>query len=461
MTNLKTKIKTPKLFKRGANYSFRYNEDGKNKWKSTGESDKTLAGGVAREFLASLVKGETPEKKENTPLQELQDTWTKKYSKYNDLSPRSKDYAETVFKAFKKWADKKGKTYIEQIDNSLAAEYDIVLWDSEITARTFNEHVWHLSRLFKFYNNINELPQKNPFNSDIVPRRKRKEFGIAKHKAFELDQVEKILTEAAKAGQDMLDLFVIVWQTGMRLKDAALLEWKSVRKDFIDIIPYKTQKNQTEARIPITSAADEVFSRRKKNKKGIYVITTIAEKYLDKPELVSQDTKRIIERALGKENTQAETGIHRKNKTGIYTIHSFRSTFMSLLAQEQVSTPDAMRILGWESEEMIKVYKEELEKAKGEADARTLKAVSKIREFKTDIPKADEKMPQPTKEALEDLITKYSNITIGRIYGISDRAIGKHLKKHGIIRDKRIESADVTDAEIRKIREKLKNAQDK
>lgn len=103
MKDSTSNIKTPKMFKRGQgeNYSFRYNDDGENKWKSTGECELTKAKAFARKFLAKIVKGETPSKDFTSPLQSLQDTWESKYQKYKDLSSGSKKYAKTVFNTFR------------------------------------------------------------------------------------------------------------------------------------------------------------------------------------------------------------------------------------------------------------------------------------------------------------------------------------------------------------------------
>lgn len=130
---------------------------------------------------------------------------------------------------------------------------------------------------------------------------------------------------------------------------------------------------------------------------------------------------------------------------------------MSLLASKDVSARDAMTMMAWESPEMIQVYEKMLEKARGDSDARTMKLVNSISELHYKVPEVVLPAPvlKPTKEALADLVDRYSNITISKIYDISEAAIRKHLKKHGIIRSQRIESADLSDEEIEKIRRSL------
>ena len=130
---------------------------------------------------------------------------------------------------------------------------------------------------------------------------------------------------------------------------------------------------------------------------------------------------------------------------------------MSLLASKDVSTRDAMTMMAWESPEMIQVYEKMLEKARGDSDIRTMKLVNSINELNYNVPEVSIPTPKlkPTEIALRELILLYSNIGIGEIYGMSEAAIRKHLKKYGIVRAKRIESADISGDKIQEIREKL------
>ena len=50
----------------------------------------------------------------------------------------------------------------------------------------------------------------------------------------------------------------------MRLKDAVILEWKSVGKSFIEITPHKTEKVNTKARVPISKVLGAMLAGRMK-----------------------------------------------------------------------------------------------------------------------------------------------------------------------------------------------------
>lgn len=142
----------------------------------------------------------------------------------------------------------------------------------------------------------------------------------------------------------------------------------------------------------------------------------------------------------------------------VYGFHSFRTTFMTLLAAKNVEVRDAMDMLGWESVEMMRLYEKLLAKGREARDQRNKELIDNLSELQFKVPEPKPDRLWPTKEALEQLIESYSNITIGKIYGISSKAVGNWLEKFDLKRQGRILSPDVTEAEIEKIQLKLKTA---
>ena len=126
---------------------------------------------------------------------------------------------------------------------------------------------------------------------------------------------------------------------------------------------------------------------------------------------------------------------------------------MSMLAAKQVSTRDAMRWFAWESPDMIKVYERELEKARGDADQRALKLVESMSELLMEPPEIPKVLAKDA-DTLRSLSVKYSNISMGRIYGVSEAAVRKWLDQHGITRPHRVFS-DLSEKEALSIREGL------
>ena len=195
--------------------------------------------------------------------------------------------------------------------------------------------------------------------------------------------------------------------------------------------------------------------RKSDNNKSEYIIPDIADAYLKDKSQVSGWCKKVFERVFGKENTFVEAGNDRKIRTATYSFHSFRSTYMSLLAIRDVSIRDAMRILGWTTQHMVQKYERLLEAARGDTDRRTFELVAGIKQLDMQMPELPPPPFRPSSEVLKTLVSQYSNVTIGKIYGMSDVAIRKWMIKFNIKREKRIESANVSDEEIEKIREQL------
>jgi hypothetical protein len=95
----------------------------------------------------------------------------------------------------------------------------------------------------------------------------------------------------------------------------------------------------------------------------------------------------------------------------------------------------------------------------GDSDTRALHLINSIDELKMDLPDVpDVPAPRlaPTPESIKKLMEKYSNITIGKIYSVSEAAVRKWLNKLDIAREKRIESV-ISDEEIEKVRTALFN----
>jgi excisionase family DNA binding protein len=63
---------------------------------------------------------------------------------------------------------------------------------------------------------------------------------------------------------------------------------------------------------------------------------------------------------------------------------------------------------------------------------------------------------RPDSKLLSELAEKYSNVTLGKVFGISDVAIKKWLRKDGLKRTRRVANMNITEEEIKEIREHVK-----
>jgi integrase len=488
-TQIAIKRKTPKfpvrkLFPRGPEgiFYFRYYSDGKDRWVSTRTSDKGKAREIAKTYVESQAVGQlssaagvdpaklahdlsvkmvrdlTGKKVENVPVAGLHAKWESLTPNYSKLAEKTREVCEIVIDKFADWCKKEHIQYVTAVTPEKAQEYSKELLESGIAPKTYNDKIVHLSRVFSTLNATLGIPYRNPFDRRLIARIGKNERETVGHEALEPDMLEAVINEAAKHGADYRDLFVIGYLTGMRLKDCALLEWSHIKRGFIEVVPYKTRRSGNTAKVPVHEKLMAIFGEREKMNRRVkskYVIPAIADQYIGCPNTICVRTQRIFNEALKDfDKIKRPVERNRKNKTNPYSFHSFRTTFMSLLAKQDVSIRDAMRMMGWESVDMIRVYEKELDKAKEFADKRAIQLMKNIDEFKVDIPESRVKI-EPTSAALKSLSEKYSNITIGKVYNVTEAGIRKWLAKVGIVREKRIESADVGDAEIERIREAL------
>ncbi|MDD2403862.1 MAG: tyrosine-type recombinase/integrase, partial [Victivallaceae bacterium] len=295
-----------------------------------------------------------------------------------------------------------------------------------------------------------------PFVPEVIQPQKVSKKSEATHLPFDEDMLARVMKTAAEEGQDWLDLFIVGSQTGMRLKDAALFKWDEIDGDFIEYSPEKTINFGNTARLPISPHLANLLQRRKKqNQNSPYVNPVIAQFYMN-GSWPTKKSKKIVEKALGKETTQLSKEGRQRRKNGcIYSFHSFRTTFMTLLAERNVEVRDAMNMLGWESVEMMRLYEKIRAKGREARDQRNKEHINNLVELKFEIPEPKSQPLCPTKEALKRLILLYSNVTIGKIYGISSKAVGNWLVKFRLKRQGRILSPDVKVDEIQRVRREL------
>lgn len=477
--NRKSTPSLPKLFKRGKKgyYYFRRHIDGKDKWICTNSpvqrDAKTFAGNYmdaeiitiaeskrnksAHKLGSAFVETLTKQPEVFTPLNDAHQIWIDHFPKYNDVSENSRRNYSSMFNRFVGWGKEFGIECIEAVDNSSAIRYSKYLWEQGYAGATYNMHLKHLSRVFNTVDSVKPLPHRNPFNHNNIPRIKKNQLGTIGHEPLEPQMLEAVLQKAAEVSQDYRDLFILSSQSGMRLIDSALLKWSSAEKDFLEFEPHKTRNSGNVARIPISPVLRNLLDNRK-GESDIYVLPKIAEQYLYNYDYITTKCRKIFSNALGRENTvvEAKDASHRKIAASIYSFHSLRTTFMSLLASKDVSTRDAMRMMAWESPAMIQVYEKMLENARGDSDRRAIDLVHSIEELHYEVPECIiKKQLKPTKEAIEGLITHYSNVTIGKIYDMSDVAVRKWMVKFGITRNKRIVSSNVSEEDIDEIQKQL------
>ncbi len=421
----------------------------------SGESAMALAAPASKNVhqiataLAQSVVGQTIER---MLLSETFDTWIEHTPSYFCNGKSYQLQLKLYFKRFVEWSFERNVIYLEDVNYSVAMRYNSYLHQKKFTPTTIKKQMRLIARILRDVAAVKNIPYNDIF-SVLKKQIAQSANDITTHLPLEPEMIAAVMQEASNSGIIWRDLFLVGLQTGMRLKDAALFRWDMIHDGFIEFMPEKTLKHGNKARLPLSPLLRE-WLQTKKRTTSPYVNPDIAKYYLT-GDWVSKHTKQIFERALGKSETQLDKSGYQRQRNGcIRSFHSFRVTFMSLLASKQVPMADAMMMLGWESVEMVKLYTKMLEKAKGDMDARNAKALNQMQELNIQLPPIIPKLI-PTFGDLAALLPLYSNIAIGQIYGISDSAVNKWLKKFGLVRIKRIESPNLPQETVEHIRRTL------
>ena len=244
----------PRLTARGKKgfYYFRTLENGKDKWINTHTADLNEAKKYQQDILQGrdavakvskvdndarvlsnlFVKSVTGKEECSILLDDALNKWISTQPHYNDTSESRRKNHKAKFSYFVKWCKSKNILYVEQVTNHVALQYASYLREVKYADSTFNEIVALLSNIFDTLDKVFKTSNRNPFDKKIVHRIKTSKLNFVEHKALEPDQLHAVLKEAAASGQDILDLFILGAQTGMRLKDACLCKWTYMEDNF-------------------------------------------------------------------------------------------------------------------------------------------------------------------------------------------------------------------------------------
>ena len=210
-----------------------------DKWISTKTSDYNTALKKAKEITESCFKGQqllrteslecerkkkiadavigvlTDSGKDGLRVDEAFNRWVELTPSYSDIGDRTKSFYGGVFGKFVQWNTERKSEYLEQIDQGTALMYSKHLWDSGISAKTYNDHLKILSRIFSTLDAASPMPYRNPFNNRTIHRKKKSEMESIGHQPLEPEMLNAVIAEAARDSLDYRDLIIIGSQTAM------------------------------------------------------------------------------------------------------------------------------------------------------------------------------------------------------------------------------------------------------
>lgn len=387
------------------NYYYRVRVDGKDKWKSTGETDRKAAQKIAdghraattgtmnadELFLMLVAKldampaedGKARRLDYGQRLMRLQsdrltfgDAWARWLTMPNKSrlgDPKANTIAgySAIWKRCATWAEGQGLTYLHELTERHAETYMGTLKQSGLTERTYGAHLKFLRSFFRVLKNQAGIVENPFFGTLTVP-----ELQTQSKEAFTPEELKQI---AEAASGDWRYLVGIGIYTGLRLTDAVHLKWENIT-DRITVRPEKLARRKRGGRgqveIPIHPALAGLLAELKRNRLGKatgYLFPEMVKQYEVDRSKVSGQFGDLLE-ACGIATTATATE-GRKRKASLRGFHSLRHSFVSLCAAAGVPQATTQRMVGHSSAEITQVYSHELEAGQAAAEINRLPVV--------------------------------------------------------------------------------------
>ena len=379
----------PKLFKRPGSsvYYYRVFKDGKDIWKSTGETDRKKAQAAANGHRAALVgtlntdelfsmlvarlddmpKDERDKRRidyghrlirlqgEKLPMAAVWDRWLSMPNKSRFGKPSKNTLAGymAIWNRFKKWAENQKIVHLHEVTLVHGQNYMADVLASGVTERTYGAHLKFLRSMFNVLEDQAGIAQ-NPFAKLTVP-----ELQTQSREAFTAGELKNI---CAKASGDWKYMIAIGIFTGLRLTDVVHLKWSDIT-DRITVAPAKVKRrkgSKGKVEIPIHAALarllDELKAKRGGKPTGDLFPEMVAAYKKSRPS-VSKAFCDFLKDDCGITITaEKDDGATRKRRASAKGFHSLRHSFVSLCAASGVPQATTQKLVGHASPAMTQLY---------------------------------------------------------------------------------------------------------
>ena len=325
-------------------WTMRVGINGKRYCRSTRTKDRDQAERVLQRFLAPFGLGEN-----RLPLADVWNSYVMSPDR-NDLAPATINSKRNIWLHFARWME---HFYLPVKDlggitHDMISEY-LALLRSELCATTYNNRVCVLREIF------HTLADKAGLEDDPWQGVRLRPDDCHSRRELTMDELERLLAAAKKAGAEWHKLFLIGIYTGLRLGDCCRLDWSSINlaQGIIQLVPSKTRRHAHGR--PITIPIHKTLGAALLESQSLSgsVLPTICETYLRSSYLVNQGLSRIFKAAKIVTSVRIEG---RKNRTPEATFHSLRHTFVSFSANAGVPLHIVQSIVGHESTAMTRHY---------------------------------------------------------------------------------------------------------
>ena len=352
------------------------------------------------ELILHLELARKMKNKVSVPIEGIWENYLRQSSRPDSGDTTLLCYEKSA-KRFVKWLNENQPEvkFVEQITQQVAESYFFDMWQSHVSARTYNAHRQALRLIFKYIWRNCGL-EENPFSTIT-----RKSGRMISRQEFSEEQVQAIFS-GFKTGffyyseQERLDtgrqrirkivkkefipmnknelevlLNLCCW-TGCRGQDGCVMTWESVdlNKNLITYVPQKTARKTSykSVSLPIHPNLRSVLLmalewRNENRSNENYILPNIAHRFQYNSSGVQKDVMKVIRCATGCQTTGVITDSHRVKNPNIYSLHSFRHTFVSFCANAGVSLDIVASIVGHGSSAMTRHYAHISQEAKKNA----------------------------------------------------------------------------------------------
>ena len=339
-------------------WTMRVGIKGKRYSRSTRTTDREKAEKFLERFLSPLGLGSR-----RLPLADVWLEYVKSPDR-RDLAPSTLNAKRLVWMDFARWMEHHHLEIgnLAEVTHEAIAEY-LACIRAEVCASTYNARICVLREIFHV------LAAKAGLIDDPWEGVRLHADDCHSRRELTLDEIERLMKAAAKAGGEWKRLFTIGIYTGLRLGDCCCLAWNSVNleRGVIQLVPTKTRKHahgqpvtipihpQLHAELEAALARDH---ERRACAAAAFVNPTLADWYKNSKWRISHGLELIFKAAHIETSVKIEG---RRMRTPEATFHSLRHTFVSLAANAGVPLPVVQSIVGHSSTAMTRHYYHENE----------------------------------------------------------------------------------------------------
>ena len=343
-------------------WTMRVGIKGKRYSRSTRTTDREKAEKFLERFLSPLGLGSR-----RLPLADVWLEYVKSPDR-RDLAPSTLNAKRLVWMEFARWMEHHHLEIgnLAEVTHEAIAEY-LACIRADVCASTYNARICVLREIFHV------LAAKAGLVDDPWEGVRLHADDCHSRRELTLDEIERLMKAATKAGEEWKRLFTIGIYTGLRLGDCCCLAWNSVNleRGVIQLIPTKTRMHahgqpvtipihpqlKAELSTPI-SESTSTRSTCSTRLPSIFVNPMLADYYKNSKWRISHGLELIFKAAHIETSVKIEG---RRTRTPEATFHSLRHTFVSLAANAGVPLPVVQSIVGHSSTAMTRHYYHENE----------------------------------------------------------------------------------------------------